>query len=254
MYLNEHFSNNRHNHKNAVRADRKLHTIASRLARELERHLKAASIEEYDKLLAFFHHVLEQTHCSNDKIYSLHGPQAEYIGKGKEHKKYEFGNKVSIARTTGCLIVGAISFCKEHDSKTLEGLLEQIRNDTGQLPKLVACDRGYRGIKECLGIKILIPGIRQKMDSYRKKKKQHKLFCHRAAIEPTIGHLKFDHRKARNFINSAMRNVMNLLLAAAFNFKRAMNVFLSFILKCLFVQKYSRFRPQLLLQNKIPTS
>ena len=160
------------------------------------------------------------------------------ICKDKEHKKYEFGNKVSIARTAGGLIVGAVFFRKEHDSKTLEGTLEQIRNNTGQLPELVACDRGYRGIKECLGVKILIPGTPKKTDSYRKKKKQHKLFCHRAAIEPTIGHLKFDHRMSRNFLKGVAGDAMNLLLAAAaFNFKRAMNALLCFILKCLLTKK-----------------
>ena len=201
MYLEERFRNNARNHKKALRADRKLRTITGRLVRELERHLKVATIEAYDKLLVIFHHVLEQTRYSKDKIYSLHEPQVECIGKGKEHKKYEFGNKVSIAKTAGGLIVGAVSFRKEHDSKTLQGMLEQIRNNTGQLPELVGCDRSYRGVKECLGVKILIPRTPKKTDSYRKKKKQHKLFCRRAAIEPTIRHLKFDHRMTRNFLN-----------------------------------------------------
>jgi len=79
------------------------------------------------------------------------------------------------------LIVGAVSFRKKHDSKTFEGTLEQIPNNTRQLPELVACDRGYRGVKECLGVNILIPGTQKKTDSYRNKKKQHKLFCRRAA-------------------------------------------------------------------------
>src|SRR3954463_10348636 len=31
------------------------------------------------------------------KIYSLHAPEVECIGKGKPHKPYEFGVKVSVA-------------------------------------------------------------------------------------------------------------------------------------------------------------
>jgi IS5 family transposase len=31
------------------------------------------------------------------KIYSLHAPDVECIGKGKPHRPYEFGLKVSIA-------------------------------------------------------------------------------------------------------------------------------------------------------------
>ena len=31
------------------------------------------------------------------KVYSLHAPEVECIGKGKAHKPYEFGVKVSVA-------------------------------------------------------------------------------------------------------------------------------------------------------------
>ena len=33
------------------------------------------------------------------KVYSLHAPEVECIGKGKAHKPYEFGVKVSVATT-----------------------------------------------------------------------------------------------------------------------------------------------------------
>ena len=33
------------------------------------------------------------------KIYSLHAPEVECIGKGKAHRPYEFGVKVSVATT-----------------------------------------------------------------------------------------------------------------------------------------------------------
>ena len=33
------------------------------------------------------------------KFYSLHAPEVECIGKGKAHKPYEFGVKVSVATT-----------------------------------------------------------------------------------------------------------------------------------------------------------
>jgi len=43
---------------------------------------------------------------------------------------------------------------------------------------------------------------------------------------------------SRNFLKGVAGDVMNLLLAAAaFNFKRAMNALLCFILKCLLTQK-----------------
>jgi len=53
---------------------------------------------------------LDQTRKSKNKIYYLHELETESISKGKEHKKYEFGTKVSIIRTAGGLILEAKSF------------------------------------------------------------------------------------------------------------------------------------------------
>ena len=56
------------------------------------------------------------------------------------------------------------------------------------------------------------------------------LFCKRAGIEPTIGHLKADHRLSRNFYKDVKGDAINVLLAAAaYNFKRAMRVLLYLI-------------------------
>jgi IS5 family transposase len=33
------------------------------------------------------------------RVFSLHAPEVECIGKGKAHKPYEFGVKVSVATT-----------------------------------------------------------------------------------------------------------------------------------------------------------
>jgi IS5 family transposase len=80
----------------------------------------------YGDLLAFYHKVLEQNRNSKNKIYSLHEPQVQCISKGKEHKKYEFGNKVSIlyTQTTG-VIVEALAFKNEYDGHTLPDALSQ---------------------------------------------------------------------------------------------------------------------------------
>ena len=58
--------------------------------------------------------------------------------------------------------------------------------------------------------------------------KKHKLFCKRAGIEPTIGHLKSNYRLGRNFYKGVVGDSINILLAAAaYNFKRAMKVLLT---------------------------
>lgn len=47
----------------------------------------------------------------------------------------------------------------------------------------------------------------------------------RAAIEPVIGHLKYDYGLLRNYLKGAMGDAMNLLLSAsAMNFKRVINL------------------------------
>ncbi len=41
-----------------------------------------------------------QKRDDKNKLYSLHAPEVECIAKGKAHKKYEFGCKVSVATTS----------------------------------------------------------------------------------------------------------------------------------------------------------
>ncbi|MBP9507586.1 MAG: transposase, partial [Bacteroides sp.] len=58
---------------------------------------------------------------------------------------------------------------------------------------------------------------------YYQRQRKHKLFCKRAGIEPTIGHLKSDYRLGRNFYKGLLGDAINVMLAAAaYNFKRAM--------------------------------
>ncbi len=69
------------------------------------------------------------------KIYSIHEPDVQCISKGKEHKKYEFGNKVSIIRSVTGIILGAMSFRNEYDGHTIEASLEQVERLTGRRSK-----------------------------------------------------------------------------------------------------------------------
>ena len=89
----------RHHPKNkakALKAERKVKTIAGRFVQELERKLSAES--KYQRDLVLFYQVCIQKRDSKKRLYSLHEPAVVCISKGKEHKKYEFGNKVSICR------------------------------------------------------------------------------------------------------------------------------------------------------------
>ncbi len=113
--------------------------------RELERKLPVSALERHSELLEIFNRILSQKRHDKNKIYSVHKPSVECIGKGKEHKKYEFGNKVSlmITRTTG-VIVEALSLEKnDYDGHTLEPALAQYKRFYECAPKKVIADLGY---------------------------------------------------------------------------------------------------------------
>lgn len=196
----------------------------------MERNLGENS--PYSSLISLFYRVLSQKKNSKDKVYSLHEPDVLCISKGKEHKKYEFGNKVSIITSIRGVILGALSFRNEYDGHTIDSSLEQVRRMTGKTPELLAGDRGYRGQKQSGDTIIEIPGTPKARDTRYQKQKKRRLFCKRAGIEPKIGHLKSDHRLGRNFYKGLQGDAINIMLAAAaFNFKRAMGGFYAYFLK-----------------------
>jgi len=223
LLLEQRFRNHPKNKGRAKKADRKIKTIAGRLVRDLERKLTPDS---YQNTLSLFKKVLMQKKADSNKIYSLHEPHTQCMSKGKEHKKYEFGSKVSImtTKTTG-VIIGAINIDKNvHDSKTLQPALEQQQRLTGIILKNNYVDRGYRGVKEVLGTTIILPDKPGKERTAYQKQKLRNGFKRRAAIEPKIGHLKQDHRLSRNFYKGVLGDNINVMLAASgMNFKRMMN-------------------------------
>lgn len=224
LSFDQRFRNHPKNKAKARKADRKVKTIAGRLVRELERNLCAES--KYQMDIALFKKVLSQKRNDSGKIYSLHEPKVQCISKGKEHKKYEFGNKVSVVHTqnTG-VIVGALGFRNEYDGHTLEKTLEQTIRLTGSAPNTATVDRGYKGRSRIEETLIQIPKpFNTKTTSAYKQQKLKRSFKRRAAIEPIISHLKADHRLGRNFYKGIFGDNINVMLsAAAFNFKRMMN-------------------------------
>lgn len=223
LLMEQRFRNHPKNKGRARKADRKVKTIAGRLVRELERKLTPGLHQD---TLELFKKVLAQKKADSNKIYSLHEPHTQCMSKGKEHKKYEFGSKVSIitTKTTG-VIIGAINIEKNvHDSKTLQPALEQQQRLTGITLKNNFVDRGYRGVKQMLGTTIITPDKSGKQRTPYQKQKLRNGFKRRAAIEPKIGHLKQDHRLSRNFYKGIKGDNINIMLAAAgMNFKRMMN-------------------------------
>lgn len=206
----------------ARKASKKVRVIAGRLTRELGRKLSAESFAKHKMDLELYKQVLSQQRGDSNKIYSLHEPSVKCYTKGKEHKRFEFGSKVSflVTQTTG-VIVGALNFNEQlHDSKTIESALEQYERLTGNSAQDVYLDRGYRGKTQIKETKLYTP--KPDKNITETKRKRHK---RRAAIEPVIGHLKHNYRMIRNYLKGTIGDQMNVMLAAAaMNFKRVMNL------------------------------
>lgn len=134
------------NKSKAGKADRKVKTIAGRLVRELERNLTPNS--KYQRELELYQQILSQTRSTKNKIYSIHELEVCCISKGKEHKKYEFGNKASFVKTDTGVIVGAMGFRNEYDGHTLPQVFEQVKRLIGKEPERAKADSGYRGNKK----------------------------------------------------------------------------------------------------------
>lgn len=209
--------------KKSRKALKKLRTIAGRLVRELNRKLPEGM---YDQELELFERILNQKRSSKNKIYSLHESEVICVAKGKAHKKYEFGCKASVVLTqnTG-IIIGAKTFKKNiHDSKTIQQAIAQTKKLIGRPPKTATVDRGYRGVKSTEETEFIIPSNPKKSDTAYQKRKKRKRCRKRAGIEPVIGHLKYDHRAARNYLKGQIGDAINFIMAAAgFNFRKWLN-------------------------------
>ncbi len=216
------FKNTKNGSKLARKANKKIQIIAGRLVRDIARKLPLSRLGVHLANLKLYQKVLRQKRGDNHKIYSLHEPNVKCYSKGKEHKRFEFGSKVSIVacQQTG-IIMGAMNFTETlHDSKTIPAVLEQYKRLNNKAPKKAFVDRGYRGINNYKTTEICSPQPDKNITKH--KRKQH---SKRAAIEPIIGHLKQHYRLCRNYLKGIFGDTINVLLsAAAMNFKRVMNL------------------------------
>jgi IS5 family transposase len=240
------FRNHPKNAKKARKASKRLCTIAGILVRELRRKLPEEALLVEAEQFELYKRVLKQKRQDKNKVYSLHEPHIYCMSKGKPHKKYEFGVKVSIAKTKDSnLIVGAMAFSTNRfDGHTLPDALEQVKKLSKWIPHIALCDRGYRGKKKVDQIEIMIPeSDPKKSQSAYQRAKQRKRFRKRAGIEGIIGHLKADHRLGRNFLSGFLGDEINVLMAAAaFNFRKWLREFYFVLYLLLHLLKAHRWR------------
>lgn len=215
--------------KKAIMARKKLRTIGKRVVRELERKLPEEILKQYETEFSNYKKVLTQERNSKDKIYSLHEPQTACIAKGKAHKAYEFGTKVAVTRGRKTGIITSIKRFSgnPHDSKTLEESLAQSQRVREQIggtrPTIASTDRGFRGIAQVENTQIEIPKNTKEKSRY-KQDVARKRFRARAAIEPTISHLKRNHALGLNFLKGVAGDINNALLSGiGYNLKMRFN-------------------------------
>jgi IS5 family transposase len=158
------------------------------------------------------------------RVFSLHAPEVECIGKGKAHKPYEFGVKASLATTLkrskgGQFIVHAKALPgKPYDGHTLAAVIPEIERLVGADLERIIADRGYRGhnAPPPHRFKVYVSGQKRRVTEKIKRELRR-----RAAIEPVIGHLKAEHRMGRNHLAHATGDAGNAILAAVgYNFRR----------------------------------
>lgn len=197
--------------KRARNCTRKLRTILGRVIRDIER--KAPVIDDkLRNLLDVARHIQEQQRSDKGKIYSVHEPQVECISKGKAHKRYEFGCKVSVAATSkGGWFVGAKAVHgNPYDGHTLDDALGQVER-IAQCPEHAFVDMGYRGHDYKGPCEVHVDKRRRGATA----RNEWKWMKRRAAIEPGIGHLKREHRMDRCRLKGIEGDQFNVILSAA---------------------------------------
>jgi IS5 family transposase len=216
----------RYSHARQMRRSRretkKLKTYLGRVVRDMERKL-ADPGDKVKALLELAHRLLNQKREDSHKLYSLHAPETECIAKGKVHKKYEFGCKVSIVTTSKKSWVVGIDAVhgNPYDGHTLKQAINQMKTVTGKKPDQVFVDKGYKGAKHHPeGMDVFLSGSRGLSRSLKSWLKR------RSAIEPVIGHTKGDHRMDRNHLLGKEGDRVNAMLAgSAFNLGKLIRAF-----------------------------
>src|SRR6202171_3047752 len=140
--------------KRANRALRTLKTYLGRVIRDITRKIDGDDRLEgsFAYLLSLSRRVREQERGQRGaKVYSLHAPEVECIGKGKAHKPYEFGVKVSIAtpvkHSAGGQFVAHIAALPgtPYDGHTLANVVPAMQALLGNVLARIIADAGYRG-------------------------------------------------------------------------------------------------------------
>ena len=210
---------NTRGHKQGLRWVRKMRTWLGRLIQDIRRKIAGDQALEaaFATALERAQRILDQKPGDKGKLYALHAPEAECIGKGKARTRYEFGVKTSVATTNertrcGQLVLGAQALPgNPYDGHTLADQIDQVTRLTSTTVRRAYVDRGYRGHKiEREGLDITISHTRGITSPTIRREMRR-----RNGIEPVIGHLKDDGHLERNHLAGPEGDAINAILCAA---------------------------------------
>jgi IS5 family transposase len=204
--------------RQAERLVRRLRTWLGRLARDIGRKIAGNEVAQaaFDAPLALITRLLRQRREDRGaaKLYSLHAPEVECIGKGKAHARFEFGVKISVATTNaaapgGQFVVGARTLPgNPFDGHTLAAQVAQTERITGVTIERAYADRGYRG-HDADPARVFISRQKRGLTPTIRRELRR-----RSAVEPVIGHMKTDGHLNRNFLLGRDGDAINAILAA----------------------------------------
>jgi len=224
--------------KRARREIKFLRTRLGRVIRDIRRKIDGnPGLEStFHDLLMLALKVRHQDHRQRgQKVYALHAPEVECIGKGKARTPYEFGCKVSVVTPVTKPKGGQFVLHTEahhgnpFDGHTLAPVLRNLAERTGIALDRGHVDKGYKGHRYENKFKIWITG-----QARRVTKQIQREMKRRAAVEPVIGHVKAEHRMGRNYLHHRSGDRINAVLAAAgFNFHLLLRWFADLL--CLFL-------------------
>jgi IS5 family transposase len=191
---------------------KKLKTWLGRVLRDLRRKVPQpdAALKE---LLSLCERLHAQEKTDKKKLYSLHEPEVMCISKGKAHKRYEFGQKVSVTTTNRSNWIVGINLCEgnPYDGHTLTQAITTTEKITRVSVTDAYVDKGYRGNNYKGDATVHISGSSSRHLTRTQKKRRKR----RSAVEPKIGHLKSDNRMGRCFLKGLAGDEINAVLAAA---------------------------------------
>jgi transposase, IS5 family len=209
--------------KRAKRIEKKLHTWLGRVIRDIERKIANEAVLKsvFANGLEKANKIHQQKKEDTNKIYSWHAAEVECIAKGKAHKPYEFGCKVSITTNVnpapaGHFVLHAKAFHGHpYDGHTLQPVLEELKKQTGIESERIYVDKGYRGHTYAKKFRVFMSGQKRGITATIKRELRR-----RSVVEPLIGHLKNDGRLGRNYLYGVEGDRINaIMVAAGYNFK-----------------------------------